>query len=335
MDFLSIPTLLPAVHTLQYTLHLLLLGGSLLSSVRAIDSVSHLSDVVIAVAVFAIVCLGAPGTTECVPRPLIHSIMNEYLKVRDVFCGSPSLPSLEALRDRCDTLILVAFADEPQFSHHEHTIRKVETVRELANILFFRLSRWISFDFLDNVIEHFQPELKDVKEQLAQYKEKLKEILMQKLKHISDLEQQEEEKETSDGLELTEIVAKYRLDADGLKVQDLVTERDFMAQRLGIPEYLLQVLSWRPGSVIIVFLLLRELQPLVELTLRRRDVRANLTSHGVEAIFVSGCSSNLVSLCNDTFCAFLVTRGMEQSATAMCINIVESAVGPLCALAAL
>ncbi len=262
------------------------------------------------------VSLGAPGGAECVvARPLIHSIKTDYLKVKNAFCGSPSMPSLDALKDRCEDLILVAFSDGPQISCQESTIRKVETVRELAQILFFTLSRWISFDFLDKVIEHFQPQLKDVKEQLTQYKEKLREILMEKLKEIGELQQkqeeEEEEEEETSGLGLTEIVAKYRLDADGLKVQDLITERDFMAQRLGIPEYLLQVLSWRQGSVIIVFLLLQELQPLVEVALRRSDVCAGLSSHGVEALYLNGCSPNLVScLCCGTFCSFLVHRGI-------------------------
>ena len=231
------------------------------------------------------------------PRPLIHSIKRDYLKIKDAFCTSPERPSLDALKYCCYDLIHVAFADESQISYHEHAILQVETVREFADILFFRLSRWISFDFLDEVIGHFQP-LTDMKEQLAQYKEKLKVVLMEKLEKISELQQQEQE-DTSDGLELTEIVAKYRLDADGLKVQDLVTERDFLAQRLGIPGYLLQVLSWRPGSIVIVFLVLRELQPVVEPALRRNDVRADLTSHGVEDIYLhrhSPDSSKLVSL---------------------------------------
>ena len=41
-----------------------------------------------------------------------------------------------------------------------------------------------------------------------------------------------------------ELIVKYQLDADGLKVKDLIAARDFLAQRLGIPEHLLQVLSW-------------------------------------------------------------------------------------------
>ena len=41
-----------------------------------------------------------------------------------------------------------------------------------------------------------------------------------------------------------ELIVKYQLDADGLKVKDLIAARDFLAQRLGIPEHFLQVLSW-------------------------------------------------------------------------------------------
>ena len=245
----------------------------------------------------ALCAVGPGGAGHAVPCPLIHSIKNDYLRVKDVFCNTPGMPSLDALKDRCCDLIDVAFADGPQIDRHVHEIQKAQTVRELARILFNRLSRWISFDFLENVIEyeHFQPALKDVKEQLAQYKEKLQPILMQKLKQIGEL-QQKEEGETSDGLKLSEIVVKYRLDADGLRVQDLITERDFLAQRLGIPEHLLQVLSWRPGSVIIVFLVVQELRPLIERALHRSDVRAELTTRSIETVHIDRCSSNLVSL---------------------------------------
>ena len=190
---------------------------------------------------------------------------------------------MDALKIYCYDLIHVAFADEPQISFHGDAIRSAKTIQDFAHILFFSLSQWISFDFLEEVIGKFQPELTDVKEQLVRYKEKLKEILIQKLKQISESQQQVQE-DTSDDLALTEIVAKYRLDADGLKVQDLVRERDFLAERLRIPSYLLQVLSWQPGSIVIVFLILRELQPLVEQALHRSDVCAILTSHGVEDI---------------------------------------------------
>lgn len=243
------------------------------------------------------------------PRPIIHPIMEEYLKVKAAFCGSPHMPSLQALKDHCYDLIDVACTHKPEISRHESAIEKAQTIQKFARILFNHLSQWISFDFLDKVIERFQPELKDVKEQLAEYKKKLQPILMQKLEQIGRFWQQEQE-EFLDGLELIEIVAKYRLDADGLEVQDLVTERDFLAQRLGIPESLLKLLSWRPGSIVIVFLILQELQPLVEAALHRSDVLASLTTHGIEDIYLCGHtpdSSDLVSLlysiashtCND------------------------------------
>ena len=47
---------------------------------------------------------------------------------------------------------------------------------------------------------------------------------------------------------MAELVAKYRLHADDLLVKDLIAERDFLAQRLGIPMHLLQVLSWGGGT---------------------------------------------------------------------------------------
>ena len=37
---------------------------------------------------------------------------------------------------------------------------------------------------------------------------------------------------------MAELVVKYRLDADGLLVKDLIAERDFLAQWLGIPEHI-------------------------------------------------------------------------------------------------
>ena len=85
---------------------------------------------------------------------------------------------------------------------------------------------------------------------------------------------------------MAELVVKYRLDADGLLVKDLIAERDFLAQWLGIPEHLLQVLSWGQSSVLITYWMVRDLLPLVELALCREDVRAELTRHGVEVIYL-------------------------------------------------
>ena len=85
---------------------------------------------------------------------------------------------------------------------------------------------------------------------------------------------------------MAELAVKYKLDANSLLLKDLVTERDFLVQQLGIPEHLVQVISWRGGSVVITYWIVREVLPLAELALCREDVRAELTQHGVEAIYL-------------------------------------------------
>ena len=91
---------------------------------------------------------------------------------------------------------------------------------------------------------------------------------------------------------MAELTVKYRLDADGLQVKDLVTERDFLAQRLGIPEDLLQVLSWGPGSIMVTYWMVRDLLPFAELALCREDVRDELIQHGVEAVYLDSHPSH-------------------------------------------
>ena len=92
---------------------------------------------------------------------------------------------------------------------------------------------------------------------------------------------------------MAELTVKYRLDADGLQVKDLVTERDFLALRLGIPEHLLQVLSWGQGSIMVTYWMLQDVLPFAELALCREDVRAELIQHGVEAVYLDSYLSHL------------------------------------------
>ena len=80
---------------------------------------------------------------------------------------------------------------------------------------------------------------------------------------------------------ISELAVKYKLDADGLLVQDLLEHRDFLAQRLGLPKHLLHVLSWGYGSVVIRYWVLRDVLPLAELALYREDARGRLTQHSV------------------------------------------------------
>ena len=83
---------------------------------------------------------------------------------------------------------------------------------------------------------------------------------------------------------MTELAVKYKLDADGLLVKDLIEHRDFLAQRLSLPKHLLHVLSWGYGSVVIRYWVLRDVLPLAEVALYREDSRGELTQQGVEDV---------------------------------------------------
>ena len=85
---------------------------------------------------------------------------------------------------------------------------------------------------------------------------------------------------------MAELAVKYKLDANSLLLKDLITEKDFLAQRLGVPEHLLNMISCRGGSMVITYWILRDVLPLAELALCRKDVRAELTQHGVEEIYL-------------------------------------------------
>ena len=91
---------------------------------------------------------------------------------------------------------------------------------------------------------------------------------------------------------MAELVVRYRLNADGLLVKDLIAERDFLAQRLDFPEHLLQVLSWGDGSIVITYWILRDLLPFVELALCRENVREELIQHGVVDVYLDSHPSD-------------------------------------------
>ena len=103
---------------------------------------------------------------------------------------------------------------------------------------------------------------------------------------------------------MAELTVKYRLDADGLLLKDLIAERDFLAQRLGIPEHLLQVLSWGGGSIVITYWILRDVLPLAELALCRENVQADLTQHGVENVYLDSHPSDHPGLVSFKDCSF-------------------------------
>ena len=105
---------------------------------------------------------------------------------------------------------------------------------------------------------------------------------------------------------MAKFVIKYRLDADGLLVKDLIEERDFLAQRLDIPDHLLQVLTWEEGSVLVTYWMVRELLPLAERALCREDVRAELIERGVKEVYLGSHPSEHPGLVSSSGWSFTV-----------------------------
>ena len=132
------------------------------------------------------------GSDAPVGRPFIPKIKAEYVEVKEVFvkvCTTQGSPTLDEVKDRCFDLIEGAIDYMPRSSRHEDDIEEAKTMNELARVVCFRLSRWVSYDFFQKVITHFQPALKSVKERLMDYEDQLKPLLLQKLEYIAELKQ--------------------------------------------------------------------------------------------------------------------------------------------------
>ena len=109
---------------------------------------------------------------------------------------------------------------------------------------------------------------------------------------------------------MAELAVKYKLDAHGLLLKDLVTERDFLAQRLDIPEHLLQGMSWGDGCIVITYWIVRDVLPLAELALCREGVRAELTQHGVEEVYLDSHPSEHLGPVSSREWLYLVLCGI-------------------------
>ena len=117
--------------------------------------------------------------------------MADYVRVKKEFvdvCTRQGSPTLEEVKDLCIDLIECASKTVLRINRHEDDIENATRMTELARVVCFHLSKWVSYDFFKKVIAHFQPALKSVKERLLLYEEQLKPFLQQKLEHIKELQ---------------------------------------------------------------------------------------------------------------------------------------------------
>ena len=104
-------------------------------------------------------------------------------------CTTQNSPTLEEVMGFCLDLLECACKNIPWMSGHIREIREAKTMEDIMRIVCFRLSNWLSYDFLKTVIEKFQPSLQSIADKLACYESKLKPLLLQKLKDIKELQQ--------------------------------------------------------------------------------------------------------------------------------------------------
>ena len=99
-------------------------------------------------------------------------------------CTTKGTPTLDDVKAHCIDLIAGVCIDLPQIVSQ---IKNAPNMDELALVVCFSLSKWVSYDFFQKVISHFQPALEKVKERLERYEDQLKPLLLRKLDNIAKL----------------------------------------------------------------------------------------------------------------------------------------------------
>ena len=130
------------------------------------------------------------GTTDATPN--LPEIKADYMEIKRTLvhvCTTQTSPTLEEVKSLCIDLLECDFHKIPRMSGHMSEIREATTMGDVMRIVCFRLSNWLSYDFLRRVIAEFQPTLQSVADKLACYESKLKPLLLQKLGGIKELQQ--------------------------------------------------------------------------------------------------------------------------------------------------
>ena len=130
------------------------------------------------------------ATTDA--TPIVAGIKADYMKIKRTLvrvCTAQKSPTLEEVKGLCLDLLECVFQKIPRMSGHANEIREATTMEDIMRIVCFRLSNWLSYDFLKTVIAEFQPSLQSIGDKLACYESKLEPLLLQKLKDIKELQQ--------------------------------------------------------------------------------------------------------------------------------------------------
>ena len=244
--------------------------------------------------------------------PLFSGFVQEYVGIKDIFvraCRSSHGPKLKRITRYCSDIIQAGFLGKRKYSRLEDDLDRCSSVERCARILFFKLSKWINFEFLSVVVEYFRSSLREVNSRLHSYKQKLKIVLEMKLKEVEVLRSSFPlECKSPEGM--LKLVAKYRLDSDDITVKILIEEKDFLSKRLLIPQDLLQVISWGPGSLFVVFFTLEEFKE--HLIKQIKIAQSDLRLHSIDYIAIGDDLTNLLAAPKASVSPLMVTRGSDR-----------------------
>jgi hypothetical protein len=245
------------------------------------------------------------------PSRTIPGLVDEYIRIKTGFietCNRMNEPKLKKIKDHCSDLIQAVFIGVPRYTRLEEELDHCPSIEEIAKLLFFKLNSWVGFEFLDRVIDFF-PSLNSVKTKLSDYKKQLRPVLEEKLRKVEVLRTQHPHRCRSPK-GLLKMVVKYNLDKDGIRVENLIRERNFLALKLEIPQDLLQVISWGAGSLFIVFFTLEELEK--HITEKIEVVRNDLHLHGILSVEIGNSPPILLSAKAGVVPKFPVTKDPKK-----------------------
>ena len=104
---------------------------------------------------------------------------SEYKRIMDKFHDACKVdpPSLEDLKTYCCDQIeslceskILPKRTKAKYIKAAKDIEQCNDLKKLLRILFFRLNKWISFEFLERVVDYFKLALESVAKEIEDYK---------------------------------------------------------------------------------------------------------------------------------------------------------------------
>ena len=224
---------------------------------------------------------------------MFHPLMNDFVQVRNSFLKDKQPPSHEELTKHFHAYIH-ARTDMHEQLHVERKLKMAQSYEEVMNILFDCICKWLSFSYLEMIVEAFPNHLLEAREALNRYKEKLREALQMKFDCTERVLKEANVTEDMPPEGMRKVVVRYNLDAGGITLEDVASYRQFLSSILEIPHHLMVLISALYGSLLLEVWIPEELTPRV--VRRVEEVWRELWRRKVEGIEVGDRNFDLLQV---------------------------------------